>query len=180
MAEDPVRPEEWVAAARRGDEAAFERLLKHYYAPVFRALFQIVPHSEDVEDILQDAFFRFYRSLGKLRPGEDPYPYLKTIAVRRAYSHLRRHRVHVSLEEIPQDLPQFRVAGHPADLRRVYAWAETLPAQRRLVFLLREVLGQRDSEVATLLGIRETTVRRHASLAREALEKALDRAGGAF
>ncbi|MEW5765451.1 MAG: RNA polymerase sigma factor [Acidobacteriota bacterium] len=180
MAEDPARPEEWAAAARRGDESAFERLLKHYYAPLFRTIFQIVPQSEDVEDILQEAFFRFYRSLGTLRPGEDPYPYLKTIAVRRAYSHLRRHRVHASLEEIPQDLPQLRVAGRPTDLRRVYSWAETLPAQRRLVFLLREVLGQPDSEVAVLLGIREATVRRHASLAREALEKALNRGGGAF
>lgn len=180
MAEEPIRPEAWVAAARGGDEAAFERLLRHYYAPLFRTLFQIVPHSEDVEDILQDAFFRFYRSLRTLRPGEDPYPYLRTIAVRRAYSHLRRHRSHLSLDEIPQDLPQLQVAGRPADLRRVYAWAETLPAQRRLVFLLREVIGQPDSEVATLLGIREATVRRHASLARQALEKDLEKAGGAF
>ena len=134
----------------------------------------MVPCAQDVEEILQDAFFRFYKALKRLRPGEDPFPFLRTVAVRRTYSFLNRHRAETAaLQDLPEDLPQLAVEGHSIDLRELYRWAAGLPPQQRLVFLLREVLGIEDPEIARLLDIREVTVRRHASLAREALEKAL-------
>lgn len=166
-------PQEWLGAAQEGDEVAFERLLRHYYRPLFRLVFQVVPNAEDTEEILQDAFFRFYRSLGRLRPGEDPYPFLKAVAVRRAYTFLRRRRKLPDMEPLPEGAGELRVEGRPFDPGRLYHWAWGLAPRRRLVFLLREVMGLPDGEVARLLGIGEVTVRRHASLARQAFQRAL-------
>jgi RNA polymerase sigma-70 factor, ECF subfamily len=169
----------WLAAARGGDEEAFARLVKHYYAPLFRLVFQMVPCAQDVEEILQDSYFRFFKALKRLRPGEDPFPYLRTIATRRTYSFLRHNRMdRVTFEEIPEDLPEINVQGRTLEVQALYRWAATLPAQQRLVFLMREVLGVEDSEIGRLLDIREATVRRHASLARAAMEK--DFSEGAF
>jgi RNA polymerase sigma-70 factor (ECF subfamily) len=170
-------PQEWLQAAREGDEGAFERLLRHYYRPLFRLVFQIVPNAEDTEEILQDAFFRFYKALRRLRPGEDPYPFLKAVAVRRAYTHLRRRRTAPLFEELPEEAVDLRVGGRAFEPARLFRWAWTLPHRQRIVFLLREVMGLPDGEVSALLGIAEVTVRRHASLAREAFRRALEEGG---
>lgn len=167
-------PLEWILQAREGSEEAFERLLRHYYRPLFRLVFQIVPVTEDAEEILQDAFFRFYRSLRRLRAGEDPYPFLKAIAVRRAYTHLRRKRTLPAFEELPEGAADLRVEGTVLEPGLLFRWAWTLPPRRRVVFLLREVMGLPDGEVSALLGVSEVTVRRHASLAREAFRRALE------
>ena len=174
MEQDRGRLQGWLASAKAGDDEAFGRLLKAYYPALFRLVFQIVPSSPDVEEILQDAFFRFYRSLPRLRAGEDAFPFLRTVAVRRAYTFLKRRPPEtISLDEVPGDLPALTVSGHALDVRRLYAWAAALPPKRRLVFILREVLGNEDVEVARLLGLSPATVRRHASLARQSLEKDL-------
>jgi RNA polymerase sigma-70 factor (ECF subfamily) len=153
-------------AARAGDEPAFGELVRAYSPILFRLVFQMVPSREDAEDILQDTFYRFFRALPRLRPNEDPLPFLRTIAVRRTYSHLASHRrSHESLEELPDNLPALAVEGIQVQVRDLYLWAERLPRARRLVFLLREVLGIEDAELARLMGISQVTVRRHAQLA---------------
>ncbi len=170
--QDVAEVSRWIAAAKDGDEAAFARLVEAYYRPLFRLVFQMVPNRQDTEDILQDTYFRFYRALKRVDAGADPFPFLRTIAVRRTYTFLRRHhRGDLPLDDLPEDLPQLNVVGHACEVRTLYEWAGALPPAQRLVFLLREVLGVDDAEIARLAGIREVTVRRHASLARQALEK---------
>jgi RNA polymerase sigma-70 factor, ECF subfamily len=163
----------WIRAAKEGDDDAFEKLVEAYYRPLFRLVFQMVPNRQDTEDILQDTYFRFYGALRRLAPEADPFPFLRTIAVRRTYTFLRRdRRSDLRLDDLPEDLPQLNVVGHTYEVKTLYRWAQVLPPSQRLVFLLREILGVEDAEIARLAGIREVTVRRHASLARQALEKA--------
>ena len=161
-------------AAKAGNQEAFAGLLRTFYPALFRLVYQMVPCAQDVEDILQETFFRFHRSLGKLRAGEDPYPFLRTIAVRRTYTHLRRPRLHeVPLDLLPEDLPQLTVLDHAVGVQVLYGLVRELPAKRRMVFVLREILGIEDLEIARLLSLREGTVRRHAMLARKDLERRL-------
>ena len=162
----------WVLQARGGSQDAFSMLVEAYYPPLFRLVFQMVPHRQDTEDILQETFFRFYQAIRRLDPDKDPFPFLKTIAVRRTYSFLSSNkRRHIPLDELPEDLPELAVLGHTLEVRTLYSWAQALPPAQRLIFLLREVLGVNDSEIARMTGIREVTVRRHASMARQALER---------
>jgi len=171
--QDVAEVSRWVRAAKGGDDEAFARLVEVYYRPLFRLVFQMVPNRQDTEDILQDTYFRFYQALKRLTPEADPFPFLRTIAVRRTYTFLRRdRRSDLPLDDLPEDLPQLNVVGHTYEVRTLYRWAQALPPSQRLVFLLREVLGVGDAEIARLAGIREVTVRRHASLARQALERA--------
>jgi len=161
----------WILEARGGSQDAFSALVEAYYGPLFRLVFQMVPRRQDAEDILQDTFFRFYQALRRVDPDKDPFPFLRTIAVRRTYSFLASNRGRaLPLDELPEDLPALAVLGHTLDVRTVYLWAQALPPAQRLVFLLREVLGVDDVEIARLAGIREVTVRRHASMARRAME----------
>ena len=162
--------------ARKGDEQAFASLVDACYGLLFRLVYQMVPNRADTEDILQDTFFRFFRALRRVEVGQDPLPFLKTIAVRRTYTLLRRGRKqNISLEDLPEGLPELAIQGHHYQVKTLYRWADTLPPAQRLVFLLRDVLGIEDAEIARLMGIGEVTVRRHASLARQALERGADK-----
>lgn len=177
--EGSLRPEDlsgFVERARKGDEQAFASLVDACYGLLFRLVYQMVPNRADTEDILQDTFFRFFQAVHRVKPCQDPFPFLRTIAVRRTYSLLGRGgRGNVSLEDLPEGLPELAIQGHQYEIRTLYRWADTLPRAQRLVFLLRDVLGIEDAEIGRLMGIREVTVRRHASLARQALERGADK-----
>jgi RNA polymerase sigma-70 factor (ECF subfamily) len=172
MEQDKLRISEWLTAAKAGDDEAFGLLVRAYYPSLFRLVYQMVPCAQDVEDILQDALFRFYRAMKRVRDGEDPFPFLRTIVVRRTYSFLKHRRSDsVSLSDLPEDLPHLAAGGRTLEVGVLYRLAYRLPPQQRFVFLMRDVLGVDDREIARLLGLREPTVRRHASLARESLER---------
>ena len=158
--------ERWIASAREGDEGAFAELMRAYYPRLFKTVFEMVPSREDAEEVLQETFFRFYKSLGRLREGEDPFPFLRTNAIRRTYTSLKSRRVStVSLEDLPENLPELAIVGITLGVADLYGWADTLPPKRRMVFLLREVEGFETVEVARMMGLMEATVRRHASIA---------------
>jgi RNA polymerase sigma-70 factor, ECF subfamily len=156
--------------ARAGDDRAFEELVNACYSSLYRIVFQMVPNSADVEEILQETFYRFYLSLKKIRD-TDPFPYIRQIAIRRTYTFLGKRRAEVSFEEIPENSPELMIEGKQFELRELYGFAAELAPKRRMIFMLREILGFDDSEISKELGISEITVRRHAQLAKDELKK---------
>jgi len=155
--------------AQKGDEKAFEKLVNACYSSLYRTVFQMVPNRADVEEILQETFYRFYLSLKKARE-TDPLPYLRQIAIRRTYTFLGKRKAEVSLDEIPENLPELVIEGKELGLKNIYEFASGLPPKRRIIFILREVLGYADDEISREMGISEVTVRRHAQLAKEELK----------
>ncbi|MEJ2368394.1 MAG: sigma-70 family RNA polymerase sigma factor [Acidobacteriota bacterium] len=173
--ESPQKTASWIRDARAGDEAAFESLVKVYYGPLFHVLRPVLPTQEDVEEVLQDAFYRFYLALPRFREDADPFPFLRTTALRRAYTHLKKHRIRLeSLEHLSEggvEIPSGTPSPDPAVLQR---WASRLSPRRRMVFLLRELGGMADEAIAKELGIRCSTVRRHAQMALAELRRSLE------
>ena len=56
---------ELMSAIQLGDKIAFRRLWDKYYPSTYRAVLQIVKNPDDTRDILQEAFFRVFRSAKK-------------------------------------------------------------------------------------------------------------------
>ncbi|MBV9265972.1 MAG: helix-turn-helix domain-containing protein, partial [Acidobacteriaceae bacterium] len=56
-----------IRAAQRGDEGAFEQLVRSYDQNVLRMAFNVLHSEEDARDIYQEAFLRVYRNLPKFR-----------------------------------------------------------------------------------------------------------------
>ncbi len=74
--QQPVSEEmELVQRAKRGDDSAFEELVRRYDRNVFRIAQHITQNREDAEDVVQDAFLKAYGNLPAV-PGAIQVLYL--------------------------------------------------------------------------------------------------------
>ena len=140
-----------------GDVDAFATLVERYRDRCGRYAMRMLGNREDAEEVLQDAFVRAYRSLGRC---EDPDRFgaclfrilvnrCRTEGARRA----RRSQTFLSDEAALMSASE----EHPADQR---AWREeigralaTLRPEQREAFLLKYVEGMEYDEMAILTGV---------------------------
>lgn len=162
-----------VAAAKRGDVAAFEELVNRYERRIFRLTSNITQNREDAEDAAQDAFLKAFQHLDSFQGGSRFYTWLVRIAVNEALMRLRRRRPNVTSLDEPTGTDD---DGPP---REINDWGPT-PEQRfartelnsiltgvigeldpifRTVFLLRDVEELSTEETAETMGISVSAVK---------------------
>src|SRR5579859_1790516 len=147
---------ELVQAARKGDLASFEQLVKLYDRKVFRIAQHIVHHAEDAEDVVQEAFLKAYQNLSRFEGNSKFYTWLVRIAVNEALMKLRKRKNDktVSLDEdvqtedgaMPRDVADWAPTPEQnysqAELREILTkTVQALPEGFRTVFVLRDVEG---------------------------------------
>ena len=54
-----------VARYRAGDEGAFRSLVERHSRAVFRLAYRMTGNEQDAEDVVQEAFLKAYRNLGR-------------------------------------------------------------------------------------------------------------------
>jgi RNA polymerase sigma-70 factor (sigma-E family) len=141
------------------------------YGAVLARAFVLTGDSAAAQDLAQDAFAALLA--GWRRGGlADPEHYLQRTLTRRAVSRWRR----ASRRETPTGQPPEGVSTDPTAvqddrdaLRRALA---ALPARQRAVLVMRYLQDYPDEEIASLMGVRESTVRSQAARALEALRRA--------
>ncbi len=72
-----------------GDRQAFHRLIEQYGNLVFQAVFAVLRHPKDAEDISQEAFLQIHASLSQYR-GQGLKAWITRIAVNKAIDFKRR------------------------------------------------------------------------------------------
>lgn len=152
----PVRAtdadEELVAAARRGDPAAFEKLLARHEARIFRLAHNITQNREDAEEVTQDAFLRAFLRLDTFQ-GESRFStWLTRIAINQALMKLRKHKPGV----LPLDEPVETAKGSLP--REIVDWGpspEQRFSQRELRELLDGAIGELNTNLRIVLQLRD-------------------------
>src|SRR5512135_1921450 len=179
-----------VEAARSGDMAAFEALVRRYDRNVFRIAQHITQNREDAEDVVQDAFLKAYQNLGQFQGQSKFYTWLVRIAVNEALMRLRRRRPErmVSLDEDVKteddSLPR-EVADWSPNPEQQYTQSELhdiltktiqgLPSSFRTVFVLRDVEGLSTEETAEALDLSIPAVKSRLLRARLQLRERLNK-----
>lgn len=166
------RDEALVRRLRNQEWGAAEALVSEYGERVYRLAYRITGNREDAEEVAQDALWTAARKIGTFK-GESAFgSWLYRITANAAYQKLRsrRGRDH---NEISWDtlLPQFTESGQHVEpvedwsgkvedpmlhteLRGVLGAAvDALPSDYRTAFLLHDVEGMPNREIAKSLGI---------------------------
>lgn len=154
-----------VGAYRAGDQAAAGELVRRHAGPVMRYLMGLGAGRADVEDLVQEAFFKAFRALGGWR-GEGSFRgWVLKIAsnLRKDQFRRERGRLHLSIEDYdlvdPVD-PEGELGA--SDLAaRLEAGIRRLPRLQREVFLLRAQQGMPYEEISRVLGTTPGAARVH-------------------
>lgn len=182
-----------VERLRREDPDAAESLVDTYGSRVYRLALRITGSEPDAEEVAQDALWTAARKIHTFK-GESAFgSWLYRITANAAYQKLRgrqAQRNEISWEAL---LPTFDESGHnvdqgsdwsarveeqamQAELRRVLTEAvEALPPDYRTAFLMHDVEGLSNPEVAEALGISLPAVKSRVHRSRLFLRQRLSR-----
>ena len=188
---------ELVRRAKAGDLAAFEELVSRHERKIYTLAIRILRHSQDAEDVTQQAFLSALEHLAGFREEASFATWLNRIATFAALKVIRKRQGldTVSLEETTESPEGYDCIPHPeyiADWRespeRLVERNETrrllddalaqLDEKHRLVFLLRDVEGMSVKETAAALGLSEANVKVRLLRARLQLREQLTRTLG--
>ena len=178
-----------VRAAQGGENRAFDELVRRYQDKVYRLSFKILRHEDDAAEALQDAFLSAYRGIANFKAESTFSTWLYRIATNASLMKYRKRRDnHISLDQSqshneeaePLQLPDWS-AQPPEELltaetREVMEEGiQRLPEELRTVFVLRDIEGLSNAEVAEILELSVAAVKSRLHRARLALRERLNR-----
>lgn len=145
-----------VAAARRGDRAALDRLCRRF-APVVHGILLGYVQKADADDLAQDVFETALARLGDLREDAAFPGWIVAIARRAALSAQRRAAPLTGL--CWDDIPGFADPEQQLEAQKALAAIRGLPPAYREPLVLRLVQGMSGQEIAELTGLTPGSVR---------------------
>jgi RNA polymerase sigma-70 factor (ECF subfamily) len=182
-----------VEGLRRGDPAAPELLLDTYGDRVYRLAIRITGNEQDAEEVVQDALWTAARKIGMFK-GESAFgSWVYRITANTAYQKLRgrqSRRHEVSWSDLRPAFDDERHHAEPvvdwsgkveepalqAELREVLTTAiNDLPADYRTAFLMHDVEGLSNPEIAESLHLSLPAVKSRVHRSRLFLRERLSR-----
>ena len=174
MAQAAVKMDEaeLIRAAQKGDQRAFEQLVRLYDQNVLRLAFNLLRSPEDANDIYQEAFLRVYKNLHTFRFDCSFHTWLYRIVTNLCLDALRKRRVRREQNTVIETgegvldrmdaVEEERAHGDPQrqllsrQLRgRIEQVLKELTPRERTVFELRHYQGLRLRNIGELLGTSE-------------------------
>ena len=84
---------ELIREAQRGNQAAFEELVRQYDSQVLRLAYHMTRSEQDAQDIYQEAFLKAYRNINNFRFECSFYTWIYRIVTNLCLDHLRKRQV---------------------------------------------------------------------------------------
>jgi RNA polymerase sigma-70 factor (ECF subfamily) len=131
----------WIRAAQRGDQDAFERLVRAHDQGVLRLALNFLRSPEDASDVYQETFLRVYRNLHAFRFDCSFRTWLYRIAANLCLDQLRKRKIR------REEASTVETSGGPRDLmglvreRRAHGDPERAVLSRELDARIRNVLN---------------------------------------
>ena len=153
--------------------ASFESFFEQERDGLYRALWLVTRNRFEAEELTQDAFVRVLERWDRISVMDDPHAYLFRTAMNAFRTGYGRALLATkrTMRILPADDAIAQVDERDAAVR---ALARLSPRQRAAV-VLTDMLGFRSEDAASMLGIRASTLRMHASRAHAALKETMSR-----
>jgi len=171
---------ELVRRIRRGDDAAFRRVVDTHGPRLYLLAVSMLGNRHDAEDVVQDTFIGAFRGLGGFQGRASLKTWLTRILINNVVKLRRSRRVRKAwpIDEIgepPSEAPAGRTTETSrADMRMdMAAIISRLSEEHRAVILLREMQGMTYDEIAAALAVPRGTVESRLFRARQKLRELL-------
>lgn len=155
---------ELIKRAKEGHEEALRRIIERYEHQVAATVTGILGSGPEVDDVAQETFVQFFRSLHRFRGDSQVGTYITRIAINLSLNELRRRKRYAASYE--GELPES--AGNPhdqrdretaADIKRIVSdGLQQLRPEFKSVVVLRLIDGFSTKETAEMLSLAQGTV----------------------
>lgn len=180
-----------VERCRRGDDLAWERLVRSYQGRVYAVGYHYVRDADEARDLAQEVFVHVYRQIAKFK-GDAFLPWLLRLTRNLCIDRLRRQKARPPLSDVPVEQNGWAIADPrpgPEEAwltdrrkRLVYDALGNMSGLNREIILLKEIQGLNFKEIAEMLQLPIGTVKSRSNRARVELARqvlALDPSYGA-
>ncbi len=175
-----------VARCLRGDEAAWEELVRQHTRKVYALCYRFTGQGSEAQDLTQEVFLRVFRTLRTFRSTEGSFAtWLTRVTRNLLIDHYRRTRQDRVTDSIEEQLPVLEEEGAGAAVRPDHAVAgreaseilqatlQKLSPDLREAVILRDLQEMEYREIAELLNIPEGTVKSRINRGRAELARLL-------
>jgi RNA polymerase sigma-70 factor (ECF subfamily) len=182
-----------VLKAQAGDYESFEQLVSRHSAKTYALALGMLRNNSDAEEVVQDTFLNVFQRLNTFRGDSAFTSWLYRIAANNALMRLRK-RKREPVDSIETMLPTFHEDGNHTHMPGTWAARSAdklvddkelakiledalakLPAQYRVVLLMRDVDGLSNEEISDVMGLSIPAVKSRLHRARLAVREELDR-----
>jgi RNA polymerase sigma-70 factor (ECF subfamily) len=151
--QDSAGDKELVAAAKGGDDLAFETIVKRHRQRIFALALRYTRSREDAEDIVQQTFQRVFIHLQGFEGRSSFSTWLTSIVINQALMLLRRRR---ALREVPIDDPSNDEGTTPAlEMADAGPDPESSYLEQEEARVLAEAIGQLRPAMRTAVALTE-------------------------
>ena len=170
-------------AGTHADEQAVAALVSQYAGTLYRVAFSVMRNASDAEDAVQEAFLRVLRHRDTLSEVRDQRVWLIRIVWNIVLDRKRRAKTRPETDDVADLARVLPSEGLSAEKRaaaaqhheHVLGCVEKLPTKERQVLMLSAFEELNSVEIATVLGITESSVRSRLFRARNLMAGLLDR-----
>src|SRR5438874_560940 len=171
---------ELVQTIRGGDSDAFEQLVRRKTSKVYALCYRVIGNAEDAKDISQLVFIKLWENLEKYDPAYAFDTWLYRMVTNVAIDFMRNKQSrenavnsNLRLVKTASDAEQSVVVQHK-EIENVFnEVSSVLSPKQKTIFVMREMDDLPSSEIARILGCRESTVRNHLFNARKLMQQQL-------
>jgi len=159
----------------QGDRSAFADIYERHKTGIYRYCLRMLADSYAAEDAMHETFMKMFSGINSLRNQDSFLPWLFKIARNEVMTHVRRNRrngIH-SDEDIWDETTPHELAVAAETTEIVQRLLQNLRSEYREVILLREYEQLSYSEIASITGDTESSVKSRLFKARKALTKKL-------
>jgi RNA polymerase sigma-70 factor (ECF subfamily) len=152
-----------LAAARRGDNLAFARLVRAHQNRVFSVALRLTGSREDAEELAQDAFVQLHAALAQVVSLQHVLHWLLRTITHRSIDRLRARGRAPRLVQIDKDNEPAATdaVADPLWERRIHSLLLQLPDAPRAVVTLRFQEDMEPTQIAEVLDMPVNTVKSH-------------------
>jgi len=176
-----------IQAALRGDDRAYQKLMRKYHDQIFNFIYRMIHDREQVEDLTQEAFIKAFGSLRSFNEEFAFSTWLYKIATNNCIDYIRKRKLQMYSIDKPVESRDseytFELPDESSEAdkslissQRAHLLREAiarLPEKYRRVIQLRHVEEKSYEEIAKNLKLPIGTVKAHIFRARELLFKQL-------
>ncbi len=162
-----------IAAVKKGDRNAFQRLYQEHCGRVYALCLRISGNQAMAEDLTQEVFIRVWGKIQDFRAESRFSTWLHSVAVNTVLAALRKNKPWLTriVNSDDNDAETEACAEMPVDEHNLEHCIAKLPERARIVFVLRAIEGYRHEEIASKMNMAIGTSKSQYARARRLLQE---------